>query len=386
MYADSDRTPNAMAAIGGDSIMKWLYSSKIRASSLLSLGILVLISFFSSPAFAQFGGGGGGGGGKQPSFGPLPPATVQPLPSDAPAPWGTDPATLAGAKIADTIKGTGFLQETVTLQGGSSFFFQDINTSDFSVQSYVKNTAGITNDPIGNLIFNQTIKDPTWGLTDHTFMNGFKQPIQMKFDIVESKVAALTGGFNEMDIHFRQIPFLDTTTGKIEIKQDIGVWITSFAGLRPLDVTQTETFDPKGDVHTIATSIPSGGSSGGGGFGGGFGGGGGVSNGAIDFWSDMTAVKIVDAATRQLVTFSRCNDFGDPGRLQPRNDLGSRGGCNASGSTSSSRPPIPNHDADSFQLTPVDWDRWGGAGSGQINASGFSTVFPGAGSSGGGGR
>src|SRR3569832_729320 len=99
--------------------MKWFYSSEIRASSLLSFSILVLISFFSSSAFAQFGGGGGGsGGGKQPAFGALPPATVQPLPSDAPAPWGTDPATLAGVKTADTIKGTGFLQETVTLQGG----------------------------------------------------------------------------------------------------------------------------------------------------------------------------------------------------------------------------------------------------------------------------
>lgn len=367
--------------------MKWFYSSEIRASFLLSLSSLLLISVLPPPALAQFGGGGGGGGGgSQPSFpSPLPPATVQALPSDAPAPWGTDPATLPGVKIGDSIKGTGFLQETVTLQSGSSFFFQDINTSDFSSQSYVKNTAGIVNNPDGNLIFNQTIKDPAWGLTDHTFMNGFKQPIQMKFDIVESKVAALTGGFNEMDIHFRQIPFLDTATGKIQIKQDIGVWITSFAGLRPNDVTQTETFDPKGDVHTIATSVPSGGSSGGGGIGGGFGGGG-VSNGGIDFWSDTTAVKIIDAATRQLVTFSRCNDFGDPGRLQPRNDLGSRGGCNASGSTSSSRPPIPNHDADSFQLTPIDWDRWGGAGSGQINASGFSTVFPGAGGGSGGGR
>lgn len=360
--------------------MKWFYSSEIRASFLLSLSSLVLISLFSSEAFAQFGGGGGGGGGgKQPTFGPLPPAVVQPLPSDAPAPWGTDPATITGAKVADTIKGTGFLQETVTLQNGSSFFYQGIDTSDFSVQSYVKNTAGIANNPDGNLIFNQTIKDPAWGLTDHTFMNGFKQPIQMKFDIVESKVAALTGGFNEMNIHFRQIPFIDPATGKVQIKQDIGVWITSFAGLRPLDVTESETFDPKGDVHTIARSVPSGGGGGGGGRGGG------GSSSGIDFWNDLTAVKILDGTTRQLVTFSRCNDFGDSGRLEPRNDLGSRGGCNATGSTSSTRPPIPNHDADSFQLTPVDWDRWGGAGSGKIDTSGFSTVFPGTGGGGGGG-
>jgi hypothetical protein len=125
----------------------------------------------------------------------------------------------------------------------------------------------------------------------------------------------------------------------------------------------------------------------GGGGSGGFGGrGGGGGSSGIDFWNDLTAVKIIDAATRQLVTFSRCNDFGDSGRLDPINDLGSRGGCNATGSTSSSRPAIPNHDADSFQLTPINWDRWGGAGSGKIDSSGFSTVFPGANSGSNGGR
>lgn len=353
-----------------------------------------LVGFFlvalTATAWAQFGGGGGGSTGTQPPApGPLPPATVQPLPSDTPVPWGTDPATLAGVKVEGIITGTGFLQETVTLQNGSSFFFQSITTPDFSAESYVKrNPNGSLSDPQGNVIFNQVIKDPAFGMTDRAFINGFKQPIQLHFDIVESKVAKLTGGFNQMDMHFRQIPFRDTATGTIRLKQDVGVWITGFAGLGPEDITEDHNFTlGAGDLnHTVAKAIPTGGGGGGGGFGGGFGGG--SSPGSIDWWNDLTVVKILDANTQKLITFSRCSDFGDPtGRLEDdfESDAGRRGGCGATPSTGSGRPAIPNHDLDTFQLSPVNWDRWGGAGSGKMN-SGITTVFPdGTGSNGGGG-
>lgn len=356
-----------------------LPSSKIIRHILSVLSLILLL--FSMPVWAQFGGGGGrgdGGGSQPPPPGPLPPATVTPLPSDAPAPWGTDPATISGATISDTIRGNGFLQETVALQNGSSFFFQSISTTDFSLDSYVKRTEGANNDPTGNIIFNQVLKDPAWGLTDHSFINGFKQPIQLHFDIVESKVAALSGGFNQMDMHFRQQPFLDTAAGRVRIRQDIGVWITGFSGIGGFDITESEDFTPSASQlsHVIARSIPSGGGGGRRGDGG----------GPIDFWNDLTVVKIADPVTNQLVTFSKCNDFGDPaGRLEGefRQDAGRRGGCNATRSTSSGRPSIPNHDIDSFQLTPVWWDRWGGVGSGELN-SGSSSNFPGNGSGGDG--
>lgn len=361
-----------------------LPSSKYVSRIFPPLSLIALL-LLSTPAWAQFGSGGGGGSTNQPPRpGPLPQATVTPLPSDAPAPWGIDPATLPGAKISDTIKGNGFVQETVDLQNGSSFFFQSISSTDFSVDSYVKRTTGINNDPSGNLIFNQVLKDPAWGLTDHSFMNGFKQPIQLHFDIVESKVAKLAStNFNQMDMFFRQQPFLDTATGKIRVRQDIGVWITGFDGLGGNDITQNEGFTPSASQlsHVIATSVS------GGGGGGGFGGRGGSGGGGIDFWNDLTVVKVFDPATRQLLSFSKCNDFGDPGgRLDRnfRNDAGSRGGCNAASSTSSSRPAIPTHDLDSFQLTPVWWDRWGGSGSGQLS-SGNSSDFPGNGGGGGSG-
>lgn len=319
-----------------------------------------------------------------PPPGPLPPARVQPLPSDAPAPWGTDPATLPGVKVEDTIKGNGFLQETITLQNKESFFFQSITTSDFSVDSYVKRSAGIDNNPEGNLIFNQNIKDPAWGLTDHTFMNGFKQPIQLHFDIVESKVAKLTSGFNQMDMHFRQIPFLDTATGRIRNRQDIGIWITSIAGIMPSDATTDQRWTPTERTmsHRLATTI--------GNFSGEDNNGADVQRGAIDFWNDFEVVKITDAATNQLVTFSRCNDFADPtGAFDEhfRNDLGSRRGCsggtgrvgqitNENGSNTF-RPPIPAHDLDSFQLTPLNWERWGGGGKTSITGSGGNGGFGG---------
>ncbi|MCG3116351.1 MAG: hypothetical protein LLH30_11785 [Candidatus Manganitrophus sp. SA1] len=308
---------------------------------------------------------------------------MTPLPSDAPAPWGTDPATIPGATISDTIRGNGFLQETVSLQNGNSFFFQNITTTDFSVASYVKRTEGSNNDPTGNIIFNQVLKDPAWGLTDHSFINGFKQPIQLHFDIVESKVAALSGGFNQMDMFFRQQPFLDTATGRVRVRQDVGVWITGFNGVHGDDVTQDEDFTlGAGDLsHVIARSIGSGGNDDGGR-------GGDDGDGPIDFWNDLTVVKVVDPVTNQIVSFSRCNDFGDPsGRLEGefRDDAGRRGGCNATRSSGSGRPPIPNHDSDSFQLTPIWWDRWGGPGSGQLR-SGINTQFPdGSGSNGGDG-
>lgn len=341
--------------------------------ALLSMAALL----FSTPVWAQFGGGGTPSGSQTPP-GPLPQATVTPLPSDAPAPWGTDPATLSGAKISDTIKGNGFLQETVDFQG-KSYFFQSISSTDFSVDSYVKRTVGANNDPTGNLIFNQVLKDPAWGLTDHSFINGFKQPIQIHFDIVESKVAKLASTpFNEMDMFFRQQPFLDTATGKVRVRQDIAVWITGFNGLGGNDITQSENFTPNAtDIsHTIARSVTAGG--------GGRGGGG----GAINFWNDLTVVKVIDPVTNQIVNFSKCNDFGDPGgRLdrQFRQDLGSRGGCSATNTATAGRPNIPNHDLDSFQLTPIWWDRWGGVGSHQLS-SGNSSTFPGNGATGGRGR
>lgn len=349
-------------------ILRCLLPSSRNVNRILPTLSLVALFILSAPVHAFHGGG------SQTPPGPLPPATVVPLPSDAPAPWGTDPATLPGATISDTIRGNGFLQETVSLQNGSSFFFQSIATPDFSVDSYVKRTDGPNNDPTGNLIFNQVLKDPAWGLTDHTLLNGFKQPIQLHFDIVESKVAKLTNGFNQMDMHFRQIPFIDAAAGKVQVRQDIGVWITGFRGIMPDDITQSQSFTlAKGNLsHQIVKSIPSGGSSGGGFFSGG-----GGSNGTIDFWNDLTVVKVVDPVTNQLVSFSRCNDFGDPmGRINNFNsDRGSRGGCSGSGSTSSARPSIPEHDLDSFQLTPIWWDRWGGSGSGKLE-SGIDTAFP----------
>lgn len=336
-----------------------LLSSLGRFFSTFSVFVLVLIS---TPVWAQTRG--------QTPPGPLPQATVTPLLSDAPAPWGIDPAALAGARISDTIKGNGFIQETVDLQNGSSFFFQSISSTDFSVDSYVKRTTGANNDPTGNVIFNQVLKDPAWGLTDHSFINGFKQPIQLHFDIVESKVATLGGtAFNQMDMFFRQQPFLDTATGQVRIRQDIGVWVTSFKGLGPFDVTENHSWAPttREISHVLATSIPGTRSGDGGG------------RGPIDFWNDLTVVKIKDPVTNQLVSFSKCNDFGDPsGRgddFEFASDRGSRGGCSASGSTSSARPAIPNHDLDSFQLTPIWWDRWGGAGNGVLS-SGMNLKFP----------
>lgn len=325
---------------------------------LVSVGFLFLLSTAAWGSHSS-------GAVQPPPPGPLPPARVQPLPSDAPAPWGTDPATLPGAKVEDTIKGNGFLQETISLQNGNSFFFQSISTSDFSVDSYVKRTTGIDNNPEGNLIFKQTIKDPAWGLTDLALINGFKQPIQLHFDIVESKVAKLTSGFNQMDMHFRQLPFLDAATGRIRNRQDIGIWITSFSGVSPRDITTDHRFSPTEPTmsHRIAKTT---GTS--------------TSGGAIDFWNDLEAVKITDVATKQLVTYSRCNDFADSAGREEfsfANDLGSRGGCSGGtgtsqrGSSSNTfRPRIPAHDLDSFQLTPLNWERWGGGGKQSVTGSG----------------
>lgn len=335
--------------------------------TILSLSLLMTASFASA-------GNDNNTGPQLPPPGPLPPASVQPLPSDAPAPWGTDPATLPGAKTADTIKGNGFLQETITLQNGNSFFFQSIATADFSVDSYVKRTEGISNDPTGNIIFNQNMKDPAWGLTDHTFINGFKQPIQMHFDIVESKVAKLTSGFNQMDMHFRQISFLDAATGRIRNRQDIGLWMTGFAGIQREEITTDQRWTPREEnlfnrIATATDTAPAKESN----------------RGAIDFWSDLQVVKITDAATNQLVTFSKCNDFRDPtARFDEhiRNNAGSRNGC--TGGTgpvptlsednevpgNTFRPTIPGHDLDSFQLTPLNWDRWRGGGGMKITSGG----------------
>jgi hypothetical protein len=363
-------------------IDKGIHGNSLRTvfSTFLLAGVISVTII--SPTLA---GDGDGGGPQLPPPGPLPPASVQPLPSDAPAPWGTDPATLPGVRTSDTIKGNGFLQETITLPNGNSFFFQSIATSDFSVDSYVKRTEGISNDPVGNLIFNQNLKDPAWGLTDHTFINGFKQPIQMHFDIVERKVVALTSGFNQMDMHFRQMPFLDTATGRIRNRQDIGIWITGIAGIQREEVTTDQRFTPREAnlFHRIATATNTARAE--------------ESRvGAIDFWNDLQVVKITDAATNQLVTFSKCNDFRDPtGRWEEhiRNSAGTRNGCfggtgpiptrdgDRENDANTFRPAIPGHDLDTFQLTPLNWDRWRGNGgmkliSGGEGGFGGQITFP----------
>jgi hypothetical protein len=298
-----------------------------------------------------------------------PPQTVQPLPADTPAPWGTDPAILQGVQIQDSIQGNGFLQETVTLPEGNSFFYQSIATLGFSVESYVKRGSGLVNDPEGNLIFSQHLTDSEAGLSEHTAINGFKQPIQIHFDLVESKVAQLTGGFNQLDMHFRQIPFLDTAAGRIRIRQDIAVWTTSFTGIMPEDWTGLETFMVRAQdlFHETARTtdrVPS------------------RFNppGTIDFWGDLEMVKITDAATGQRIDFSRCSDFGDPtGRLEGRqgrfqNNAGTRGGCSGgTGFPATARPDIPDHEDDDFQLTPLKWERWAGA---PPFSSGILTTFP----------
>lgn len=369
-------------------------------------------------AFAQFGGGGGGGGGgPQPRFPtPVPPRSVTALPFEGPAPWGTNPATIPGATISGAITGNGFVQEIVTLPGtAGAFWYQRIESTDgtFLSESYVKKDNAFENcqpgslftpqscpnglvdttgspNPTGNAIFNVVVKDPTNGMTNRAWMNGFSQPINLHSDVVDVKAAgaANVNGFNEMDMHFSQTPFRDAG-GVVSVRQDIAVFITSLAGVQPTDVTQSEGFIPgTGNMlrrPATAADIGSGGG-GGGGFGGGRGGGG----GPIDFWSDLTVVKIVNPTTQQIVTFSRCNDFGDPGRLEGnfRQNLGSRGGCTGGGS-GGGRPAIPDHSSDSFQLTPINWERWGGGGAASLNSggpggSGGVTTFPGSGSSGGG--
>lgn len=343
---------------------------------VLALAVVfsALFLIFPSSVKAQFGGGGGGSISRT-----LPSATVTPLASDAPAPWGTDPATVSGLIVEEVMQSPGFLQEKVTNGSGESFFLQSMTSSDFSMESYAKFVNGSTNDPEGNVIFKQEISDPAFGLHETTKMDSFRQPISIHSDITERKVAALTGGLNQMDMHFSQVPFFDSSAGKVLVRQDIGIWMTSFAGIMPLDITRSENFTlSAGDLlHEVATSIPSGG-------GGGFGGGG-ASNGTIDWWNDLEAVKIIDPSNNQLLNFSRCNDFGDPsGRnsLSFNSNQGSRGGCFGGGASSSTRPSIPTHDGDNFQLTPINWERWGGNGSDSFS-SGLSTNFP-DGSGGGG--
>ncbi len=331
--------------------------------------ILPVILVFHSPARAQFGGGGGGGSGGGNISRTLPSTSVTPLAPEAPAPWGTDPATVSGLIVEDIMTSPGFLQQKVTTGSGDTFFYQSFSASDFSMESYSKFGNSSTNDPSGNLVFNQVISDPAFGMSEKTTMNGFRQPISIHSDITEKNVSGLTDGLNQMDMHFSQIPFLDTSTSKVAIRQDIGVWMTSFTGVMPNDITQSETFTlSPGDLsHEVAASIPSGGGS----------------SGTIDWWNDLEAVKIIDPANNQLLNFSRCNDFGDPtGRMGFNNNQGTRGGCSGSGS-SSTRPAIPSHEGDDFQLTPINWDRWGGSGTDSFS-SGLSTNFPN-GSGGGGG-
>lgn len=322
----------------------------IVSSFFLSLHLLVL------PAHAQFGGGGG-------ISRSLPAASVTPLASDAPVAWGVDPATVSGVIVEDVMQSPGFLQEKVTLPSGESFFFQSMGSSDFSMQSFSKFGNGSINDPSGNVVFNQVIVDPAFGLKERTVMDSFRQPISIHSDITERKVATLRNGLNQMDMHFSQTPFLDTATGKVHIRQDIGVWITGFDGVHLDDLGRAEDQEERfqllsGDLrHDVVKS----------------------GGGEITYWGDLEVVTIRDAVTNELLNFSRCSDFGDAsGDLEDRffDDNGTRGGCSSgTGSTARSRPGIPTHDFDEFQLTPINWDRWGGAGFDSLS-SGISTVFP----------
>ncbi len=356
---------------------KWFKNKNTLLFPVFAVVAIVSVS----PAYAQFGGGGGGGGGNITRT--LPAATVTPLASDAPAPWGTDPATVSGLVVEDVMQSPGFTQGKVTNSSGESFFFQSMSSSDFTMESYTKFGSGSTNDPEGNLIFSQEITDPAFGLTEKTVIDSFRQPVSIHSDITERKVAQLTNGLNQMDMHFRQVPFFDSASGKVLVRQDIGVWMTSFAGVMPLDITQSQNFTlSPGDLsHDVAVSIPAGGG-GGGGFGGGS-----PSNGTIDWWNDLEAVKIVDPVNNQLLNFSRCNDFNDPadrGNFNFNSDRGTRDGCSGGGAASSVRSLIPVHDDDNFQLTPINWERWGGSGSDSFS-SGLSTNFPNGSGGGGGG-
>ncbi len=308
------------------------------------------------PVHAQFSGGGD-------ITRTLPSTSVSPLASEAPVPWGVDAGTIPGVIVGDVMQSPGFLQEKITLPSGESFFFQSMGSSDFSMESFSRFENGGSNDPSGNVVFNQTISDPAFGLNELTVMDGFRQPISIHSDITEKNVASLTEGFNQMDMHFQQIPFVDTATGKVLIRRDIAVWITSFDGVHSDDLDRAESQEElftlgAGDLsHDVVTS----------------------GAGEITYWGDLEVVTIVDPATNQLLNFSRCSDFGDASdRLEDRffSDNGTRGGCSSgTGSTAVSRPSIPSHDLNDFQLTPINWDRWGGAGFDSMS-SGTSTTFP----------
>lgn len=332
----------------------------------------LLFLFFSSLAEAQFGGGGGDGGDISRT---LPASTVNPFASDAPAPWGVDPASVSGITVEEVMQSPGFLQEKVTTDSGDTFFFQSFTSSDFTMSSYARFGSGSSNDPEGNLIFSQEITDPAFGLNEKTVMDSFRQPISIHSDITEKNVAGLTNGLNQMDMHFSQVPFFDSAQGKVLVRQDIGIWMTSFSGLNADDITESQSFTlGAGDLtHTVATNIPS------------DGGDGESSNGTIDWWNDLVAVKIIDPSNNQMLNFSRCNDFGDPtGRMDFNNDQGSQGGCSGPAESRRERPFIPSHSNDDFQLTPINWDRWGGDGSDSFS-SGISTNFPDGSGTGGGG-
>ena len=393
-----------------------------RSKNATLRSVLYIFSFFLVIFSMEYLALGDDGGGRRPQPappGPLPPASVTALPFDGPAPWGTNPSAIPGATISGAITGNGFVQEIVTLpSGGGSFWYQSISAPDgtFLSESYVKKVNAFQNcppgvkvpglcpngdptgspSPTGNVIFNVLVKDPATGMTGHAWMNGFNQPISLHSDVVDLKAqgAVNVSGFNEMDMHFSQIPFKDTN-GQILVRQDVGVWITSLAGAQGLDVTENQRFIPgPGNLlrHavTAADLVRRRGSDDGG-------------RGPIDFWNDIELVKIVNPTTQQIVTYSKCDDFGDPtGRLEEffRNQAGSRGGCSGGGSVIISpkgddggqgipRPAIPGHSADNFQLTPIDWSRWGAGGAMALNSGGpggFGGVstFPAATSSRGG--
>ncbi len=335
-------------------LLKGFYLSKYhgkQARFLIVFFLLFSLLFiFPYSVQAQFGGGSGGGNISR----TLPSSSVTPLASDAPAPWGIDPATVSGLIVEDVIESPGFLQQKVTDGNGDSFFHQLMSASDFTLESYV-------DIGTGDIIFRQEITDPAFGLNETTMIDSFRQPISIHSDITEKNVAPLTNGLNQMDMHFSQVPFFDTASSKVLTRQDIGMWMTSFTGVMPNDITDSEFFTlSPGDLsHDVATSIPLGGGN----------------NGNIDWWNDLEAVKIIDPSNNQLLNFSRCNDFGDPSaRMGFNSDQGSRGGCSGSGS-GGDRPSIPTHDSDAFQLTPINWERWGGSGSDSFS-SGISTNFP----------
>ena len=346
------------------------FSDRFLYFLLISLSILVL------PALAL-------------AAGPLPPAHVTPLPWQGPAgttSWSTDPATIAGVTISGKIQGNGFVQEDVALPDGTNYYYQQIQQSDFLSETYVKKLNSFANpthglvSANGNAMFYSEVKDPYWGFDEKVWTNGFNQPVNIHADQNEA-LSNVPNVAPQLAYHFRQIPYVDTATNQVMLKQDIGVYQTGYANLLSTDITKilkrtaSHDFSPAytNMLNRIATTADT--------------------IGGLDFWSDMTVTKIINPVTQQIVSYSKCNDFDLIGRrgIAFSYDGGTRGGCSASGSTSGStqRPAIENFASDDYQQTPINWDRWGagGGGSGLLMSGGTGgqgglTSLPGTGAPG----